>query len=256
MLQQERLTAFAEMAGGVVHDFSNALMAVIGYNEMLTTAEGRNLDDRKTALEYLGIINTAGRDAAEVVSRLRDYYRLRNNADLFAPVDINDLAQKAVSMARPKWKDRAGGHAPIFVHSTLEQVPPVHGNASELRAALTNLIFNAVDAMPAGGVINLRTRSDCAHVLIEVEDSGTGMSEEVRARCLDSFFTTKGEQGTGLGLPMVFGIITRHQGALEIESEPGRGTTFRVRLPSDSTTVPKPKQHLGEAQPLPALLCS
>jgi signal transduction histidine kinase len=232
MLQQERLSAFAEMAGGVVHDFSNALMAIIGYSDMLIAADGRKLDDRATALEYLGIINTAGRDAAEVVSRLRDYYRPRNNADLFRPLQPNDLVQQAIAMARPKWADRSGGAAAISVHSILTDVPAINGNAAELREALTNLIFNAVDAMPNGGVVQLRTFGDAAAVALEVEDSGIGMSEEVRARCLDPFFTTKGEQGTGLGLPMVFGIITRHQGKLEIDSVPGRGTVFRIRMPA------------------------
>lgn len=232
MLQQERLTAFAEMAGGVVHDFSNALMAVIGYSDMLIACDGRQLDNRPTTLEYLGIINTAGRDAAEVVSRLRDYYRPRNNADLFQSIDLNALVEQAVSLTRPKWNDRKrGARGPIQVETFLADVPPISGNPSELREALTNLIFNAVDAMPLGGVIKLSTKSDGDAVRVDVEDSGTGMSPEVRARCLDPFFTTKGDKGTGLGLPMVFGIIKRHQGEIQIESEVGRGTTFHVAFP-------------------------
>ena len=104
MLKQERLSAFAEMAGGVVHDFSNALMSVIGYSDMLITADGRNLDDRNTALEYLHIINTAARDAGEIVSRLRDFYRPRNNAESQL-VDLQDVLHQAVLMTQPKWND-------------------------------------------------------------------------------------------------------------------------------------------------------
>jgi len=105
------------------------------------------------------------------------------------------------------------------------------GIASELREALTNLIFNALDAIPAAGVITLRTQNHDGAAIIEVIDTGTGMSPEVRERCLEPFFTTKGDHGTGLGLAMVFGIIKRHQGTLEIESESGKGTTLRLRLP-------------------------
>ena len=101
-----------------------------------------------------------------------------------------------------------------------------------MREALVNLICNAADAMPAGGKITLSTRREAEEVVLSVTDTGVGMSPEVQARCLEPFFTTKGDKGTGLGLSMVLGIIKRHEGTVEIESEPGRGTTFRIRLPS------------------------
>ncbi len=233
MLRQERLSAFAEMAGGVVHDFSNALMAVIGYSDMLLASEGRNLDERATALEYLRIINTAGRDAAEVVSRLRDFYRPRTTAESQV-VDLKEVLHQAVLMTQPKWNDpsRPGG-TEIVVAAELKHLPIMRGNPSELREMMTNLIFNAVDAMPDGGTITLRTSESPGSVVLEVADSGAGMSAEVRARCLDPFFSTKGDKGTGLGLAMVFGIVQRQQGSLEIESELGKGTTFRITLPSE-----------------------
>jgi signal transduction histidine kinase len=233
ILHQERWNAFSQMAGGVVHDFSNALMAIIGYSEMLLAAGGRNLSDKATTLEYLGIINTAGRDAAEVVSRLRDFYRPRSDSDLFEPLDLNEIVKAAVLLTKPKWKRKtAGQRKPLTVRTELGEVPLIHGNASELREMLTNLIFNAADAMPDGGVITLRTSQPTDDLIaLEVEDTGVGMTAEVRARCLDPFFTTKGYDGTGLGLAMVQGIIQRHKGALEIESQPGEGTTFSIRLP-------------------------
>ncbi|MFN2475370.1 MAG: sensor histidine kinase [Chthoniobacterales bacterium] len=232
MLNQARLNAFAEMAGGVVHDFSNALMAVIGYSEMLLTSEGRALSDRATTLDYLRIINTAGRDAAEVVSRLRDFYRPRATAESQV-VDLQEVVRLAVLMTQPKWKDpnRARG-TDITIDVELDYLPSMQGNPAELREMMTNLIFNAVDAMPNGGTLTFRTSEKLGSVVLEVTDTGAGMSPEVRSRCLDPFFSTKGDKGTGLGLAMVFGIVQRQQGEIEIESAPGAGTTFRIALPT------------------------
>ncbi len=232
MLRQERLSAFAEMAGGVVHDFSNALMSVIGYSEMLLGADGRCLADRDTAVEYLRIINTAGRDAADVVSRLRDFYRPRTTAESQV-MDLREVLHQAVLMTQPKWKDptRLAG-TEIVVQTELQNLPTMRGNPSELREMMTNLIFNAVDAMPDGGTLSVRSSARGGNVVIEVIDTGTGMTAEVRARCLDPFFSTKGDDGTGLGLAMVFGIVQRQQGQIEIESIPDRGTTFRITFPA------------------------
>ncbi|MEY2558344.1 MAG: hypothetical protein QOE34_1769 [Verrucomicrobiota bacterium] len=229
-VQQERLSAFGEMAGGVVHDFSNALMSVIGYSEMLLTnptARG----DEATALEYLRIINTAGRDGAHVVSRLRDFYRPRDAADLFELLDLNEIATQSIALARPRCAKREIDKVVSF-QADLNDDVTASGIGAELREVLTNLIFNALDAIPAHGVITLRTREEDGTAILEVIDTGTGMSPEVKERCLEPFFTTKGDHGTGLGLAMVFGIIKRHQGTLEIDSEPGAGATVRIRLPA------------------------
>ena len=236
MLRQERLSAFAEMAGGVVHDFSNALMAVIGYSDMLIASDGRNLEERDTALEYLRIINTAGRDAAEVVSRLRDFYRPRNTAESQV-VDLKEVLHQAIMMTQPKWNDPARlSGTEIVVAAELKHLPPMRGNPSELREMMTNLIFNAVDAMPDGGTLTVRSSEVPGSVVLEVADTGAGMSPEVRARCLDPFFSTKGDKGTGLGLAMVFGIVQRQCGQIEIQSAPGVGTTFRITLPAADHT--------------------
>jgi signal transduction histidine kinase len=229
LVQQERLSAFGEMAGGVVHDFSNVLMSVIGYSEMLlSNPAARGVE--ATVLEYLRIINTAGRDGAHVVSRLRDFYRPRGASDLFERLDLNEIVEQSLALAKPRCAKRES-HRNIRFETNLEGSPNVAGIGAELREVLTNLIFNAVDATPGKGFITLGTRQQEGGVIVEVIDTGAGMSLEVRQRCLEPFFTTKGDQGTGLGLPMVFGIIKRHQGTLEIESEPGKGTTVRIRLP-------------------------
>lgn len=228
LVQRERLSAFGKMAGGVVHDFSNALMSVIGYSDMLLKSDQVRADE-KTALEYLRIINTAGRDAAHLVSRLRDFYRPRGAADLLEPVALNEIVAESIALARPRGAKRGADNCVTFETDFEADVTAI-ANAADLRQVLTNLIFNALDAIPGAGAITLRTRSEAGAALIEVVDTGTGMSAEVRERCLEPFFTTKGEQGTGLGLAMVFGIIQRHQGSLEIESAPGKGSTFRLRL--------------------------
>ncbi len=231
VVQQERLRAFGEMAGGVVHDFNNSLMSIIGYSELLLEHESLS-GDPAMVREYLQTMNTAGRDAAEVISRLRDFYRPREATDVFAATDVNHLLEEIVPLTRPKWHDQAlkTGRV-IHVKLELRKVPPVFGNGAELRQVLTNLLFNAVDAMPTGGTITLRTQQEGGSVVIEVADTGQGMTEEVRQRCQEPFFSTKGEGGTGLGLSMSSGIIRRHEGAIEIESAPARGTTFRLRLP-------------------------
>jgi signal transduction histidine kinase len=231
-VQQERLSAFGEMAGGVVHDFSNALMSVIGYSEMLITNASARADEA-TALEYLRIINTAGRDGAHVVSRLRDFYRPRGAEDLLEPLDLNEIVTQSIALARPRGAKRENGKEVSF-QTDFDGNVTAAGIGAELREVLTNLIFNALDAIPGAGVITLRTQSRDGAAILEVSDTGAGMTPDVKERCLEPFFTTKGDHGTGLGLAMVFGIIKRHQGTLEIDSEPGRGTTFRISLPSVS----------------------
>jgi signal transduction histidine kinase len=236
LVQRERLSAFGKMAGGVVHDFSNALMSVIGYSDMLLKSDKVRADE-KTALEYLRIINTAGRDGAHLVSRLRDFYRPRGAADLLEPVALNEIVTESIALSRPRGAKRVAKNTVTFETDLAPDVSAI-ANAADLRQALTNLIFNALDAIPGAGVITLRTRSNAGNAIIEVSDTGAGMSAEVRERCLEPFFTTKGENGTGLGLAMVFGIIQRHQGRLEIDSAEGRGTTFRIRLPAAACAAP------------------
>jgi CheY-like chemotaxis protein len=166
------------------------------------------------------------------------------------------MVEQAVALTRPRWRDEAlGSGRTILVEADMRPVPKVLGSESELRELLTNLIFNAVDAMPDGGNIRIRTGlrevaageeghagSTAPQVFLEVSDTGTGMTEEVRRRCLEPFFSTKGERGTGLGLPMVFGIVKRHRGTLDIESTVGKGTTFVVLLPADTSQAREVQQ--------------
>ena len=148
-------------------------------------------------------------------------------------MQLNALVPQVVELTRARWADMPHLRgAAIETRTELAAgLPLIRGTESELREALTNLIFNAVDAMPNGGTLTISTRALAPasdKVLLEVADTGIGMDEETRRRCLELFFTTKGERGTGLGLAMVYGIVERHDAEIEIDSIPGKGT--RVRL--------------------------
>lgn len=237
LLQQERLRALGEMASGIAHDLNNALAPVVGFSELLLDRPG-TLEDRELVRSYLELIRTGAGDAASVVGRLREFYRLREADEPREAVDLSALVTQCVDLTRPKWRGQAQSSGrTIVVDTDLAPVPPVAGNASELREALTNVIFNAVDAIGGDGRVTLRTRSAEGMAVVEVSDTGAGMSEEVRLRCLEPFFTTKGERGTGLGLAMVWGIVHRHGGSVEIESEVGCGTTIRLCFPTAADTA-------------------
>ena len=230
VIQQEHLSALGQMASGIAHDFNNALSPILGFSELLLTRP-EYLDDKPKATHYLQTVNTAAKDAAHVVRHPREFYRHRKQGEIFHPVNLNRLVKEVISLTQPKWKDQAQLNGiSIKVETELQSLPRLTGNAAELREVLTNLIFNAVDAMPSDGTITLRTRFDDQHVHLEVSDTGVGMTNEVPQRCLEPFFTTKGGKGTGLGLSMMFGIIQRHKEEIDIQSEVERGTTLHIRL--------------------------
>jgi signal transduction histidine kinase len=231
VIQQERLRALGGMASGIAHDFNNALVSVLGLSELLLR-HPEALEDKQKTKHYVEMINTSAKDAGDIVNRLREFYRHREGGEVFGMVDLNQLIEEAISLTQPKWKAQAEAkNVSITVEKELQNIPSVAGNAGELREVLTNLIFNAIDAMPRGGTIVVRTRSDDRQVTLEVSDTGTGMTDEVRQRCLEPFFTTKGDRGTGLGLSMVYGIVQRHHGTVGINSEVGKGSTFIICIP-------------------------
>jgi signal transduction histidine kinase/ActR/RegA family two-component response regulator len=236
VLQQERLHALGTMASGVTHDFNNALSVIIGFGEMALNECEKQSDAGKLE-QYLSSILIAALDGAKVVTRLREFYRVGGHEEPRARVDLNALIEQAISITQPRWKSQSqGGGVKIGIKTELGDVSPAAGDAAELREALANLIFNAVDAMPGGGTITLRTRAEEDRVVVEICDSGIGMSKEVQRKCLDPFFTTKGEHGTGLGLAMVYGIVERHRGTLKIDTEVGHGTTFVISLPKHTSS--------------------
>jgi CheY-like chemotaxis protein len=229
VVKQERLRALGMMAGGIAHDFNNALTMMLGYGELLLPWLQRHGSPRE--ITYLDHIVAAAKDATHVVSRLREFYRPAENNEIRTPVDLNAVVRQSVALTAPKWKGRSLANGiQIEVIENLGDTSPVSGNAAELREVLTNLIFNAVDAMPEGGTVTIGTQSLGGGVAIMVSDTGIGMTPAEKERCLEPFFTTKGEHGTGLGLSVVYGIIQRHGGTIEIASEKGMGTTFAIHL--------------------------
>lgn len=192
------------MASGIAHDFNNALSPVLGFSELLLNMP-TTLDDKEKSERYLKMMHTAAQDATNVVKRLSEFYRHRTQGEDFRPINLSKLIEQVMSLTQPRWKDQAQANGkPIHMVTDLQEIPSITGNESELREVLTNLIFNAVDAISKGGKITLRSRLLGEQVLIEVDDTGRGMTEEIRQRCFDPFFSTKLERGTGLGLSIGF----------------------------------------------------
>ncbi len=251
MIRQERLRALGQMASGVAHDFNNALSKILGLTELLLTSPEK-VHDHGQVREHLRMICAVAQDAANVVRRLRTFCRPRRETEVFNPVDLNALIQQAVTLTQPKWKQQPQATGvTVEIRTELQTVPLIQGNEADLREVLTNLIFNAVDAMPNGGMITFRTRANGESVAFECSDTGVGMTPETRERCLEPFFTTKGEQGTGLGLSIVYGIIQRHSGSIKIQSESGKGTTFRIHLPIHARQQHEPAKPESTVRPHP-----
>jgi signal transduction histidine kinase len=226
LVQVERLRALGEMAAGVAHDFNNLLAIVMLRTELLLA---RN--QPQEVAESLAFIRQAARDGAQTVRRIQEFTRTRSIRP-FSPVDMNKVIREVVDLARPRWKDQAQSCGVTYdVRVDEGRVPKVAGTAEELREAFLNLLNNALDAMPAGGRFTFRTATEGDRVVVRAEDGGCGMSEETRRRVFEPFFSTKGAQGNGLGLAVVWGIVTRHSGEIQVESTLGRGTTFVVSLP-------------------------
>ncbi|HEX8473383.1 MAG TPA: response regulator [Pyrinomonadaceae bacterium] len=224
--QIEKLSALGELASGVAHDFNNTLAGILGRAQLLL----RTNDPEKIRRGLQIIIQTA-EDGAKTVKRIQDFARQRRDHD-FEPVAITQLLQDVSEITRPRWKDRAeAAGIQIALEFQLSSDALVLGEGSELREVLVNMVFNAVDAMPEGGTLTLSTIENDGFAEILISDTGVGMSGDVRSRIFDPFFTTKGKAGLGLGLAVSYGIIRRHEGTVEVESEVGQGTTFRIKLP-------------------------
>jgi len=226
LFQSEKLRALAEMASGVAHDFNNALAAILGNTQLLLyTAQ-----DEETK-ETLQTIAKVAQDSAQTVRRLQDFTKKRVPQEL-SGVDVNSIIKDSIEITKPKWKDEAQSKGvPIEIVSNFEEIPPVLGNDSELRGVFTNMILNAIEAMPEGGKIEISTLKKKKDVIIQISDTGIGIAEEAKKKIFEPFFTTKPFTNTGLGLSMSYGIIKRFGGEIEVVSEPEYGATFTIILP-------------------------
>ncbi len=245
--QMEKLSALGELASGVAHDFNNTLAGILGRAQLL-----QRTDDPEKIRRGLEIIIKTAEDGAKTVKRIQDFARQRRDHN-FELLSIDQILMDASEITRPRWKNWAEASN---IHITLDlQIGSnamVMGDDSELREVLVNMVFNAIDAMPEGGTLILSSRTVGEQVVIKVVDSGVGMYPEVRSRIFDPFFTTKGKAGLGLGLAVSFGIIRRHSGNIEVESQYGKGTEFRIVLPvAKIAETPVVKRELAVETPAP-----
>jgi signal transduction histidine kinase/ActR/RegA family two-component response regulator len=231
IIQTEKLKALGEMASGVAHDFNNVLAVILGNTQLLNLQLGHLSPEE--VREQLRIIERSAKDGAETVRRIQGFTGMRRDKE-FISLSLNEIIAEVISITQPRWKDqtqKTGIQIELVTH--LGDIPLILGNPSELREVLTNIIFNAVDAMPEGGRLTVSSQSQADDwVELRISDTGIGMTDEVKKRIFDPFFTTKGVTNSGLGMSVSYGIIKRHGGEILVESEPGRGTAFILHLPT------------------------
>jgi len=238
LIQSEKLKSLGELAGGVAHDINNILAAILGrvqlLRKQLAPPRGR-AEMRGSAIDLqkgLEIIERASLDGAETVRRIQEFCRRRGDQKDFVRVDVNELIENALEFTRVKWADDVLPRGrKIKINKELSLLSPSMGSASELREVFTNLINNAVDAMPRGGEISVKSRMDSKCAVITIEDTGGGIPRGIKDRIFDPFFTTKGPHSTGLGLSVSYGIINRHHGTIVVDSVEGKWTAFTITLP-------------------------
>lgn len=236
LVQSEKLRALGDIAGGVAHDFNNILAVILGRTELLLKEVKQESPKR-----WLRVIEKVANDGARIIRRLQEFSRTEGERSC-SGVDVNRIIQQAVDITRHRWKNEAEARGiTIEVQTRLGKVPPLRVDPSELSEVLVNIMINAIDAMPGGGKIVLKSWEKDGFVYVSVKDTGIGIGQEDRRRIFDPFFTRKGVSAIGLGLSVVYGIITRYGGEIDVESELDRGSVFVVKLP----TQEKPQTELS-----------
>jgi PAS domain S-box-containing protein len=232
LAQGERLRALGEMASGIAHDLNQSLALISGYSDMARQELVRDVPDVGRVREMVEITARAALEGGQALRGLLSFVRSQDLLSVTEQFEVGEVLQDVARLTAPRWRvaPQAEGR-PIELEVTAQPGCWINGSPAALREAITNLIFNAVDALPRGGAVQLVTFTDGEHVVIEVSDTGEGIPKEVQARVFDPFFSTKGERGTGLGLPQVLSIVERHGGTIELNSTPNRGTTFRLAFP-------------------------
>ncbi|HKG47698.1 MAG TPA: ATP-binding protein [Pyrinomonadaceae bacterium] len=239
-IHAQKMAALGELSFGVAHNVNNTLTGILGRAQLIL----RNSNDPAKVEAGLELIIKSAEDGAHIIRRIQDFARQRPSRE-FETIAIAELLKDACEMTRPRWESRSE-FAPIRFALHADCKAFVKGDAVELREVLVNMIYNAVDAMPSGGEVRVSTQENRDRIIIHITDTGTGMGLEVKQRLFDPFFTTKGKAGTGMGLAVSFGIIRRHEGSIEVDSEIGRGTTFKISLPKVTAALPEAQ---GERAP-------
>ena len=229
LIQSEKLKSIGTITAGISHEFNNILAIISGNVQLL----GRTYKDNENLTEALRTIRRAADDGAEISSKMLEFTKTVPDTKKFVSSDIRDLIRQSIDFTMPRWKNEAQARGIDYQMDTegMKSVSSILCNPTELREVFINLIINALDAMPEGGSLSFSTWSGNDTVFVSISDTGEGMSEEVRKNVFDPFFTTKSPVGTGLGMSMAYGIITRHGGKIEAESELGKGTIFSLQIP-------------------------
>ncbi|MHC4454097.1 MAG: PAS domain S-box protein, partial [Planctomycetota bacterium] len=231
LIQSEKMKAMGIMTSGVAHEFNN-ILAVISNNAQLLKEAYRYRGDIEL-MKSLSIICRMVDDGAEIVDRMYEFIDIKKDTSKFSSIDLNDLIKQVIGFTMPRWKEMA--HAKGIIYNIdqkdFKEIPAVLGNPSEIREVLLNIVNNALDEMPVGGKVSFYTWNDKDSVFVAISDTGNGMSEEVKKKIFDPFFTTRSPEGTGLGMSVSYGIIKRHGGNIDVESELGKGSTIILSLP-------------------------
>ena len=242
IIQSEKLRALGEMSSGVVHDFNNILAAILGRIQIIAAKLDKHgkWSGRQFLTKNLELIEKAANDGSHILSRISEFTK-KKPTEKFVEIKIDRIIADTIELVRPRSHDRARGRGrsvEIEFHKRGDLLST--GSPSELREVFTNLILNAFDAISGKGKISINAwPENDATLMITIEDTGHGMNSETRKRIFEPFFTTKGAQGTGLGLSVAYGIIRRHKGFIEVESEPNHGAKFIIRLPHRKAAAEK-----------------
>ena len=238
LIRSEKLRVLGEMAAGVAHDFNNLLAIILGNAQLLE--RGLKRYKAEEIKHRLKMIARTAEEGGKTVTRLQHFTRREVSFQDFTGIDLNKIVRSAVRSTSPRWKDEAEAKGTtIRIKEKLGKLPPILGSRSELMEVLTNLIFNALEAMPEGGEITIRTEAKGNEVYLYFTDSGQGIPDSIKGKIFDPFFTTKGPQASGLGLSICYGIIKRHQGKIKVESRKGKETTFTISIPVGLETALK-----------------
>jgi PAS domain S-box-containing protein len=256
LLRTERLRALGQLASGVAHDINHSLAIIAGFGDLARQGLERPDPDLATLRTFMGLVVQAAMDGSETVNRLLRFGRGHQEGEQTV-VDVGAILADVAELTAPRWRDASQAEGRVIAMK-VEAQPGAYvlGWASALRELCTNLVFNAIDAMPDGGAIRLRARhhpspgAGPSTVEVEVTDTGTGMTPDVRDRIFEPFYSTKGARGTGMGLAMVFAITEQHGGTIGVETAPGAGATFRLRFPAAATVeAPAPPERTARPHP-------
>ncbi len=228
LVQAEKLRALGQMAGGIAHDLNNVLNPLSLHAQIIERSIARGQTD--AALEAVWELRATLARGVQTVQRLRDYGR-RTTETNAAPIDLDSLAEEGAAIAKPRLASSKVRVPRISLE--LGKPPPVLGQADEVLSAIVNLTINAIDAMKdIGGTVTIETGTEDGRPIVRVRDTGPGMPPEIEAHVFEPFFSTKGDQGTGLGLAMVYACMQHHGGKVDLVTAPGKGTVFTLRFPA------------------------